>query len=75
MKRRSPISFYGAAVGVIINYSPDEAVHFDLTGNALEVLPAAYRLDELTVSIGGRPVPRDVLDTIFFGGNKGGIKS
>ncbi len=27
VKRRSPISFYGAAVGVIINYSPDEAVH------------------------------------------------
>jgi hypothetical protein len=75
VRRRSPIEFYGRAIGVIVNYSPDDAVRFDLTGNALEVLPAAYRPDELTVSIGGRPVPRNVLDTIFSGGNKGGIES
>jgi hypothetical protein len=72
VRRRSPIQFYGRAIGVVVNFSPDQAIRFDLDGNALEVLPAAYRPGELTLSIGGRPVPRDVLDTIFFGGNKGG---
>ncbi len=66
VKRRSPISFYGAAVGVIINYSPDEAVHFDLNGKPVAILPAAHRLDQLTVSIGGRSVPPEVL-AAFFG--------
>jgi hypothetical protein len=65
-KRRSPISFYGAAVGVIVNYSPDEAVHFDLNGKPVAILPAAHRLGQLTVSIGGHPVPPEVL-AAFFG--------
>jgi hypothetical protein len=69
VRRRSPIQFYGRAIGVIVNYSPNDAVRFDLTGNALEVLPAAYRPGELTVSIGGRPVPRDALEAIFSGSN------
>jgi len=67
VRRRTPIQFYGRAIGVIVNYSPDDAVHFDLTGNALEVLPAAYRPGELTVSIGGRPVPRDALEANLLG--------
>jgi hypothetical protein len=65
-RQRSPIRFFGNAIGVIINYSPDEAVRFDLQGNPIEVLPAAYRLGELTVSIGGgKPVLAKTIAAIF----------
>jgi hypothetical protein len=33
VKRRSPIMFFGKVTGLIINYSPDNAVHFDLDGS------------------------------------------
>src|SRR6266699_1151996 len=52
-KQRSPIPFFGNAIGVIINYSPDEALKFDLNGDILAVLDKAYQGDSLTVSIGG----------------------
>jgi hypothetical protein len=38
-----------------------------LDGNVVEVLTAAYRLGELTVTIRGRPVSKDALNAIFFG--------
>jgi len=66
VKQRSPIRFYGRALEVIVNYSPDRAVRFSLDGIPLEVLPAAHRLGELTVSIGGgQPVSSKVLAAIF----------
>jgi len=42
-------------------------VRFDLDGNAVEVLTAAYRLGGLTASIEGRSVSKDALNAIFFG--------
>jgi hypothetical protein len=65
VRRRSPITFYGAAVGVVINFSPDHAVRFDLDGNVVDVLPAAHRPGQLTISIGGRSVPPELLVTFF----------
>jgi hypothetical protein len=65
VRRRSPIPFYGRATGVIVNYSPDDAVRFDLQGNAIEILSEVYRPSQLTVSIRGRPVPPDALDAIL----------
>jgi hypothetical protein len=64
-RQRSPINFFGRCIGVIVNYSPDNAVRFDLNGNAVEVLAAAYRPDQLTVSIRGRPVSPGELAAIF----------
>jgi hypothetical protein len=66
VRQRSPIRFYGRAVGVIVNFAPDAAVRFDLDGNAVEVLTAAYRPGELTVAIRGRPVSKNALNAIFF---------
>ena len=34
--------FFGAVTGVIVNYSPDRAVRFDLAGTPIECLPRAY---------------------------------
>ena len=65
VKLRSPIRFCGAVVGLIVNYSPDQAVRFDLQGNAVEVLPAAYRLGQLTFAIRGKPVRPEALAAIL----------
>ena len=59
------IPTFGRPEGVIVNYSPDYAVLYDLDGNAIEVLDRAYRLGEATFSIGKRPVSRGELDAIF----------
>jgi hypothetical protein len=61
----SPIRFYGAAIGVMINFCPDYAIRFNLDGEPVEVLSAAYRGDALSVSIRGKPVPPGALAVIF----------
>jgi len=61
------LSAYGRPVGVVMNYSPDHAVLFDLEGNAIEIFDRAYRLGEATFSISKRPVSRGELDAIFLG--------
>jgi ADP-ribosyl-[dinitrogen reductase] hydrolase len=38
VRRRSTIQFYGRAICVIVNYSPDDAVRFGLDGNALDAV-------------------------------------
>jgi transcriptional regulator with XRE-family HTH domain len=47
---------FGRATGLIINYSPDYAIRFDLEGNALEHFDRAYRLGIAEFAIGGRVV-------------------
>jgi hypothetical protein len=67
IRQRSPIRFYGKATGVVVNYSPDNAIRFDLYGEAVEVLPRAYEPGQLEVLIRGRPVPPGALAAIFGG--------
>ncbi len=62
------IPTFGRPESVIVNYSPDHAVRFDLEGYAVDVLDRAYRLGEASFSIGKRPVSRGELETIFSGG-------
>jgi len=59
------IPTFGRPEGVIVNYSPDYAVSYDLDGNAIQALDRAYRLGEATFSIGKRLVSRGELETIF----------
>jgi hypothetical protein len=65
VKLRSPVRFYGRAIGVVVNYGPDTAVRFDLDGTPQELLTTAYLPGQLTVSIRGRPVSRDALAAIL----------
>ena len=44
---QSFVPFFGRAKGFILNYRPDQAVRFTLDGEALEVLPKAYRPGEI----------------------------
>jgi len=39
-----------------VNYTPYRAVRFDLEGNAVEVLDRAYRIGDVSLSIGKRPI-------------------
>jgi hypothetical protein len=62
------VRFFGEALGIIVNFSPDEALRCDLEGRPLEVLSKAYRPGEVRLSLGGRPVEAkaiaDILGTL-----------
>ncbi len=47
------VTFFGEALGLIINYTPDSALRCSLDGEPLEVLHKAYRLGEVRLSFGG----------------------
>lgn len=59
------IPAFGRPIGLVVNYSPDRAVRFDLEGNALEILQRAYRIGEAYLLHRGRPIPRETLRAIM----------
>ncbi len=56
---------FGKPVEIIINYTPDWAVRFDLDGKGIESFDAAYRLGEATLSISGRNVSAAELQSVL----------
>lgn len=52
-KERSVI-FFGKAVGLIINYTPNSALRCDLGGRPLELLTEAYQPGNVRMPFGGR---------------------
>jgi hypothetical protein len=46
---------FGRPIGLVVNYSPDRAVRFDLEGNGLEILQRAYSIGGLTCCIADDP--------------------
>ncbi len=48
------VRFFGEALGLIINYSPDQALHCDLEGNPIKWLSAAYRIGQIELTLGTR---------------------
>jgi hypothetical protein len=57
---RLSVPFFGYALGFIVNYSPDQAVRYDLKGNAVENLSKAFRSGEAWVSLKGGKQIADV---------------
>ena len=54
---RLTVELFGNALGFIVNYSPDQAVRYDLKGNAVETLSKALRLGKASFSLkGGKQV-------------------
>jgi hypothetical protein len=47
------VPFFGSALGFTVNYSPDEAVRYDMNGNAVEHLHKAIRPGAAWASLGG----------------------
>ena len=66
---RGQLPCFGRPVGIIINYTPDWAVRFDLNGKAVESFDAAYRLGEATLSIRGRALSAGELRCLFGDGS------
>ena len=51
--RRTPfVQFFGETTGFIVNYTPDYAIRFDLSGSPVEMLDHAFRPVEVTLTIG-----------------------
>ena len=48
---------FGTPTSVVVNYSPDHAVEFDLNGNPLRVLDRAHRPGTASFSLKGRASP------------------
>jgi len=63
----SQLPCFGKPTGIIINYTPDWAVRFDLNGEAIESFDAAYRLGEATLSIRGRNFSPSELRSVLSG--------
>jgi hypothetical protein len=59
------IPTFGRPESVVVNYWPDRAVKFDLEGNAIEALDHAYRLGEVSFSIGKRQMSSKELEALF----------
>ena len=64
-----PLPTFGRPVGVIVNYTPDRAVRFDLSGHPIEAFDRAHRIGEAQLFLKGmgRPLSRDELDAFFVG--------
>ncbi len=56
---------FGKPAGVIVNYSPDQAVQYDLNGEPMAVLDRAHRLGQARLMIGKREFSQAALDAIF----------
>jgi hypothetical protein len=57
VKKTPIVPFHGPTTGFIVNYTPDNAVRFDLEGIPVEQLSHAYRPGEVGVFIGKRELP------------------
>ena len=64
-RREAATLFYGAVTGVIVNYSPDRAIRFDLEGNPVHVYDRAYSPGEITISLGRRPLSPDEIEQLL----------
>jgi hypothetical protein len=51
---RRYVPFFGEPLGLIINYSPDRALHCDLEGDPIEWLAVAYRVGQIELTLGSR---------------------
>ena len=61
------VPFFANALGFIINYSPEYALRCSLSGMPLEVLPRAYKPEEVNPSIGRRAIsPRAAARLLNF---------
>jgi len=56
---------FGKPTGVVINYRPDRAVHFDIEGHPIRILDSAYRVGMIETKIGGRKITHQELETLL----------
>jgi hypothetical protein len=57
VRRTTVVRFFGPTTGFVVNYTPDNAVRFDLEGRPVEKLTRAYQPGEVTLYLGRQAVP------------------
>lgn len=57
---------FGRPVGVFVNYSPDQAIEFDLSGNPVKIFNQSIRPGEIQLKLSGREI-QDNERRLFFG--------
>jgi hypothetical protein len=62
------IPAFGRPTGLVLNFSPERAVRFDLEGHPQEIFSKAYRVGQANLSLTGRPIPPGVLLRAVTGG-------
>lgn len=61
------IPTFGRPTGFVVNYSPNQAIRFDLNGKPVETWDRAQRLGKLEFAIGKRPVSSSQIHAVFDG--------
>jgi hypothetical protein len=61
----SVLPCFGRLKSIIVNYSCDRAVEFDLEGKPLRVVDKAIRVGVSTIALSGRPIKPIELDPLF----------
>jgi hypothetical protein len=59
---------FGRPTGFIVNYSPDHAVEFDVTGNPVRIVDQAHRPGQVQYFIGGREVSKSLQQIVLSHG-------
>ena len=60
------VAAFGKPIGFVINYSPDQAIRFDLNGQPTAILDKAVRPGTaVLLRLGGRPIPVEALRLVF----------
>jgi hypothetical protein len=60
------VAAFGKPIGFVINYSPDQAIRFDLNGQPTAILDKAVRPGTaVLLRLGRRPIPAEALGVVF----------
>ncbi|MDX2316960.1 MAG: hypothetical protein QNK17_00895 [Hyphomicrobiaceae bacterium] len=61
VQRTPVVQFFGPTTGFVVNYTPDNAVRFDMEGRPVEIFAHAYRPGEVTLYLGNRELRLRIL--------------
>ena len=61
VQKTPTVPFLGPTTGFIVNYTPDFAMRFDVSGKPAERLNHAYRPGKVTLTIGRQSIPAETL--------------
>jgi hypothetical protein len=59
---------FGAAIGFIVNYTPDFAVKYSLGGLPQQIFDSAYRVGDATLLVKGKPIPPGLFPRVQVAG-------
>ncbi len=64
-KTKKAVPFFDKVIGVIINYTPDRAICFDLNGNPTKLLPKAWHPGRVKLMLGRRALTAWQIEMLF----------